>query len=431
MIKKIIKGIAKPFILPKPHDAFEVTEDVTDNLPENASVVTDTETLEAHIKELVKEPFVTIDTEFHRERTYYPQLCLMQIAGKDRSLAVDVLSKDIDLTCLKKLFRAKKVVKVFHSMGQDMEIMLNRFDMLPNPVFDTQVAAKMLGYGESISYAKLVQKICGEEIDKTSRFTDWAKRPLDQAQIEYAISDVTYLRKIYRKLKKDLIKRERVEWYDEEMERLICEDMYWTDPETVWERLKLRSDDPRYVSVVKHVAAWRELRAQTIDVPRGRVMRDEALMEIATAKPTTKEALKALRFVRNVGGEKDIEQLIAAVKQGIEAPVEKKQKVKPVYVNPAMMDMMKILLKAQSDEHDIAPSVIAKVDDLKAIVAETGEKMPAMEGWRYELFGKHAEALLEGKIAVTVKGRKIKLIDLDGAKPKPKKRASHGKPKPS
>ena len=415
VIKRMLGGkTAKPTHADGAEPSSNVAE--LEQLP--TELVDNTEDLQAHVDALLKEDYVTLDTEFHRERTYYPDMCLLQLAGSDRALLIDVLAKDIDLKPLDTLFQAKKVVKVLHSMGQDMEIMLQEFDHLPQPLFDTQVAAKMLGYGEAASYAKLVEKLCGRTLDKSSRFTDWSKRPLEQAQMDYAISDVTYLREVYEKLTAELAEKKRTKWYEEEMKLLNAPAFYQVDPEKAWEKIKLKSHDPVYVNLVKEIAAWREMQAQQRDVPRGRVMREEAILELASAKPKSREDIAALRFVKNIRSEKDAAQLIAAIEQGLAAPAPKKKrkKEKPPFVNPAMMDLMKILLKHQSDEHDIAPSVIAKVDDLKVLVSEENPDIPALHGWRYELFGQHAEALKAGKLALGVKGRKITLIKRAGKK---------------
>ncbi len=373
-------------------------------------LITDTDELRRRVSGLESEEFVTVDTEFYREKTYYPKLCLVQLAGEADAFAVDVLVKKIDLTPLFNLLSNTKILKVFHSLHQDIEILLQYMDEIPSPLFDTQIAAQMLGYGEAASYAKLVDEICGIDLDKTSRYTDWTKRPLSQEQINYAISDVTHLRQIYSSLVYRLDEIERRGWVDEEMQRLFDIHIYQADVENIWRRLKLRSHKPRFLAIVKELAKWRELYAQRINKPREWVLRNELLMQIAATAPATLAELKEIRAFNSrdtVGRE-----IIRAIERGLQATPPDYERKKPLPPGAApLMDLLKVLLKLQSETHQVAASVIARTDDLKKIAVEDKPDTQAMRGWRYDIFGKYAIALKAGKLSMTADGSRIVLVE--------------------
>jgi ribonuclease D len=368
--------------------------------------ITNNKTLADACARLARHKFITVDTEFLRETTYYPKLCIMQMASTDEAVVVDALAPDIDLAPVFALMANEKVLKVFHAARQDIEIIWHKASLIPHPIFDTQVAAMVLGYGDSISYDQLVQRITGDTLDKSHRFTDWTRRPLTPEQISYAISDVTHLRDVYLALDADLHKRKRADWVSEEMEILTSPDTYRAEPERAWERLKTRVRKPREIAVLMEIAAWREREAQTRDVPRGRILKDDALGEIATHAPTTPEKLANLRslpkgFERSKWGQ----DVIVAVKHGLERDpktVPRAERTRHAPNGAATVELLKVLLRMMAERHAVAAKVIATVDDLEHIAADDHADVRAMHGWRRDLFGERALALKAGRLALAI-----------------------------
>lgn len=382
-------------------------------------LITSTHDLTSACSRLAKAQFVTVDTEFLRETTFWPKLCLVQLADDEQAYAVDALAPGIDLKPLFDLMADEQVLKVFHAGRQDIEIMWHLAKMIPHPVFDTQVAAMVLGYGDSVSYDQLVQRITGTVLDKSSRFTDWSRRPLSEAQLTYALADVTHLRAVYRRLAEDLEKRKRGGWVSEEMDILTSPDTYRQAPEDAWKRIKARLRKPRDIAVLMEVAAWRESEAQTRDVPRSRIVKDEILAEIALRAPATVEALGALRGVPNgferskSGGE-----IIAAVQRGIERDPATLPKIErdrpPPNGSGATVELLRVLLKMISEKEGVAPKILATTDDLEKIAADDNAGVPALHGWRRELFGEKALGLKRGELALGLRKGRVSTVDVKG-----------------
>ncbi len=360
-------------------------------------------------------PFVTVDTEFLRETTYYPLLCVAQMASADEAVVVDALAPGIDLAPFFALMANEKVMKVFHAARQDIEIVWHRAKLIPHPIFDTQVAAMVLGYGDSISYDQLVQRITGDTLDKSHRFTDWTRRPLSEAQLSYAVSDVTHLRDVYAALVDDLGRRARVDWVQEEMQVLTSADTYRMDPENAWQRLKTRVRKPKELAVLIEVAAWREREAQSRDVPRSRVLKDDVIADIAVQAPTTIEKLKSLRslprgFERSRWGE----AIVAAVARGLARDpktLPRPARLQSSANGAAVVELLKVLLRMISERHHVAAKVIATVDDLERIAADDAADVPALSGWRRELFGDKALALKHGQLALAIEKGQVAAVD--------------------
>lgn len=374
-------------------------------------IITDSKELKERIKALKNEEFVAVDTEFLRERTYYPLLCLVQIAGENDAFAVDTLAPGIKLEPMYDLLLDKKITKVFHACQQDFEIILNYMDKLPRNIFDTQIAAQMLGYGESVSYAKLAEMLCNVELDKSSRYTDWSKRPLSEGQVKYALSDVTYLRTIYTKMVKELEKLGRLKWVYEESEHLTDPKVYRVEPEDAWTKIKIRTSKPQFVAVVKELAKWREIRAQKINKPRQWILKNDSILEMAATTPETPEELKKIRFFSTENNDL-INEILKVIAKGVKAKppkIEKKHHL-PRGLGP-LIELLKVLLKMQCEKHDVAPSVVANSDDLEIIAMEKKPNVPAMSGWRYDIFGKYAMDLKEGRLALTTENNKLVLIE--------------------
>ncbi|HEY6753621.1 MAG TPA: ribonuclease D [Pseudolabrys sp.] len=375
-------------------------------------LITTTDDLATACARMAKHPFVTVDTEFLRETTYYPLLCVAQMASPEEAVVIDALATGLDLSPFFALMANESVIKVFHAARQDLEIVWNMAKTIPHPIVDTQVAAMVLGYGDSISYDQLVQRITGDTLDKSHRFTDWTRRPLSDAQIAYAMSDVTHLRDVYLKLAADLQKRGRSNWVEAEMEVLTSPDTYRADPERAWERLKSRVRKPKELAVLIEVAAWREREAQTRDVPRGRVIKDEVIGDIAVQAPATIERLGQLRslpkgFERSRWGE----QIVEAVKRGLERDqktLPRMERFKPAANGAATVELLKVLLRMTAERHGVAAKIIATVDDLDRIAASDEADVPALKGWRRELFGDKALALKQGRLALAIdRGRVV------------------------
>ena len=377
--------------------------------------ITDTRTLAETCERLARHPFVTVDTEFLRESTYYPKLCVLQMASTDEAVVVDALSPGIELEPLFKLMADPDVIKVFHAARQDIEICWHEAQLIPSPLVDTQVAAMVLGYGDSISYDQLVQRITGDTLDKSNRFTDWTRRPLTPAQLAYAVSDVTHLRDVYAKLSTDLERRGRTEWMRDEMRVLTSPETYRMEPEHAWERLKTRVRKPKELAVLIEVAAWREREAQTRDVPRGRVLKDDVVGDIAIQAPTTVERLGTLRslpkgFERSKWGE----AIVGAVNRGLARDLKtlpKREQHKPAVNGQATVELLKVLLRMTSEKHGVAAKVIATVDDLDRIAADDHADVPALRGWRRELFGERAIALKHGHLALSIENGRVVTLD--------------------
>jgi ribonuclease D len=377
-------------------------------------LITTTSELEAACERLARHRVITVDTEFLRETTYYPLLCVVQMASPDEAVVIDALAKGIDLKSFFELMANEKVLKVFHAARQDIEIIWHRAAIVPHPVFDTQVAAMVLGHGDSIGYDQLVERIAGHRPDKTHRFTDWSRRPLSKEQINYAVSDVTHLRDVFLALDSDLRKRGRNDWVSAEMEILTSPRTYDFHPERAWERLKTRVRKPKELAVLMEVAAWREQEAQSRDVPRGRVLKDDAIGDIATHAPSTVERLAGLRslpkgFDRSKWGP----EIVAAVQRGLArdpTTLPKLEKPRNNSNGAAIVELLKVLLRMTSERHGVASKVIATVDDLERIAADDHADVAALHGWRRELFGEAALSLKHGRLALAIeKGRVVRV----------------------
>src|ERR1700757_2480562 len=368
-------------------------------------ITTSTQLAEACAR-LAKHPVITVDTEFLRETTYYPLLCVVQLASPDEAVVVDTLAAGIDLEPFFELMADEKVLKVFHAARQDIEIIVHRANIVPHPIFDTQVAAMVLGYGDSIAYDQLVQRITGHRPDKTHRFTDWSRRPLTKEQLHYAASDVTHLRDVFTVLDADLKKRGRSDWVSIEMDILTSPETYDLHPERAWVRLKTRVRKPKELAVLMEVAAWREQEAQSRDVPRGRGLKAEAVGDIATHAPNTLEKLAHLRSVPK-GFEKSKwgADIIAAVERGLARDFSKLPKLEKPRNNSngqAIVELLKVLLRMTAERHAVASKVIATVDELEQIAADDEADVPALRGWRRELFGDAALKLKHGQLALAI-----------------------------
>ena len=356
--------------------------------------------------------FVTVDTEFMRERTFWPKVCLVQIGGADQSVAVDPLAEGIDLTPLFELMNNPRVLKVFHAARQDVEIFYNLTGRVPVPMFDTQVAGMVCGFGEAASYETLAASLAGAKVDKTSRFTDWAQRPLSEKQLTYALGDVVYLRDVYLKLKALLEKNNRASWVQEEMAVLTNPATYAADPREAWRRLKLRSDKPRLRALVQELAAWRDIEAQRANVPRSRVLRDEALLEIAYHPPRSAQELARIRGLNGGFAEgRHGSEIMKAVARALETPPDQcpegeDRRPVPGGLGPSV-DLLKVLLKQVSEEHGVAVKLIATTDDLEDLMINDAADIPLLRGWRRELFGDLALAVKRGEIVLGLKGKKV------------------------
>lgn len=384
-----------------------------------STVITETGALVALCDRLASADFVTVDTEFLRDSTYYAKLCLVQLAGPDEAAVIDTLAPGIDLTPLYALLNDARPVKVFHSARQDIEIFVALTGRVPQPLFDTQIAAMVCGFGDSVGYDKLVSALTDGRIDKTSRFTDWSRRPLTDKQIAYALADVTWLRPIYQALERTLVERGRHGWLDEEMAILTDPDTYRTDPEEAWRRIKARSGDRKFLAVLKAMAAWREREAQARDVPRARVLKDDSLLEIAARQPKSVEDLNRLRGVHQgmVRGRVG-EDLVAAVKAALASPPESwprppRRPDLPKGLGPTV-DLLRVLLKLKAETHHVAPKMIATGDDLDQLAADDRADVPALHGWRREVFGEDALRLKHGEIALSVRDGAIQLTRMPG-----------------
>lgn len=381
-------------------------------------VISDTESLAAFCQRQAGADFVTVDTEFIRDTTYWPKLCLVQVGGPEEAAAIDPLADGISLEPLLALLGDTAVTKVFHAARQDLEIFYQLAGKLPTPVFDTQVAAMVCGFGDQVSYEKLAGKLAGAQIDKSARFADWGKRPLTKRQLEYALSDVTHLRKVYEKLRARLDKNGRAGWLQQEMDTLTRPATYDLDPQKAWQRLKTRSRDRRYLALLRALATWRESEAQQRDVPRNRVLRDEQLFDIAAHAPGKPEELARTRglnqdFARGRLGRELLEQVAAvAGLSDAELPPTPPRQQEAEAPGP-LVDLLKVLLKLRCDEHDVAQKLVANSADIEQIALDDEADVAALQGWRFEVFGRDALALKHGKIALAAVGGKARTFTLE------------------
>ncbi|MDP2121844.1 MAG: ribonuclease D [Hoeflea sp.] len=381
-------------------------------------MITTTAALADFCTRLASHDYVTVDTEFLRETTYWPELCLIQMAGPEDEGIVDPLAEGLDLKPFFDLMADTSVIKVFHAARQDIEIMVNRGDLVPHPIFDTQVAAMVCGFGESISYDQLVSRITGAPIDKTSRFTDWSHRPLSDKQLDYALADVTHLRDVYLELVSRLEAEGRGHWVADEMAVLESRATYEMDPEDAWMRLKMRVKKPIELRVLQLVAAWREREARARNVPRGRVIKDDAIYEIAQQQPRDAEAMGRLRTIPR-GWERSAQgaKLVEIVNEALDTPKDDMPRLPRHRQAPegaqAAVELLRVLLKVTVEKENVAAKIIATADDLEAIAIDGEEAdVPALKGWRRELFGERALKLIRGELALKFSGKKVDAVEL-------------------
>jgi ribonuclease D len=383
------------------------------------NLITRNEELAEACTRLASAPYVAVDTEFMREQTFWPKLCLVQMAANGTEVLIDSLAPGLDLIPLFDLMVNEKVLKVFHSARQDIEIVHHLAGVIPHPIFDTQVAAMVCGFGEAVSYSMLVKRLLNRNLDKTSRFTDWSRRPLSERQLTYALGDVTHLRDLYPKLKAQLDQSERASWLNEEMAVLTDPATYELHPEQAWRRLKMRIKTPKALAVLMELAAWREREAQTQDVPRARILKDEALYDIASQTPRTQEDLGSLRtlhngFARSMRGRAVLE----AVTRGLQRdptsipPIERGEPMPPEA--QAVVDLLRVLLKARAGSHGVAPKLIATSDELEEIARSDDTDAPVLRGWRKKLFGDDALALKRGELALVIKDGEVTVLTPEG-----------------
>lgn len=381
-------------------------------------IITKSDDVAAFCKELSVHEFVTIDTEFLREKTYYPKLCLVQLSGPDKKArAIDPLVEGIDLSPLFELLANKKILKVFHSGRQDLEIFYNLTGAVVQSFFDTQIAAMVCGYGDSVGYENIVRQVSGYQVDKSSQFTNWSIRPLSDKQITYALGDVTHLCDVYLHLKAELEKRGRTEWVVQEEKILNNPDTYANDPYKAWARIKIKSPKAKSLAVLRELAAWREMQAQKRDIPKTWVMRDDALSDMANQAPQNKNQLAKIRNVsKDMAEGKTGAQLLKVIAKGLETPRDTwpvpKRKASLSQGAMAMVDILKMLLKVQSAVHDVAPKIIASAADIEAIAQDDNADVPALSGWRKEIFGGDALAVKHGKLAIGLKDGKITVFNI-------------------
>lgn len=383
------------------------------------SLITDSAALAQFCERQTGAQFITVDTEFMRERTYWPILCLVQVAGPQEAAAIDALAPGIDLAPLLALMNDTATLKVFHAARQDLEIFFHLSGKVPKPLFDTQIAAMVCGFGESVSYETLVRKLAGAALDKASRFTDWSHRPLTERQIHYALGDVVHLRTVYERLQQLLAKNGRASWFGEEMAALADAALYRTEPAEAWRRFRLRGRaDSRFLGVLRALAAWRETAAQQRDLPRGRILRDEALIEIAAHAPRTIEALARTRSLGKGTAEGKLgKEILDAVADGLADPdppppiTQKAQN--PPGLGP-LIELLRVLLKQRCEDFEVAQKLVASADDLEAIAVDDRAEVPALHGWRREVFGAEALALKHGELALTAGRNRIELVPLPG-----------------
>ena len=385
------------------------------------TLISSTKDLTAVCRRLADHPFVTVDTEFLRETTFWPRLCVVQLASEEEAVAIDAMAEGLDLAPFFELMADERLTKVFHAARQDLEIIWNLAKLIPAPLFDTQVAAMVCGFGDQVSYGDLVKTITKVTLDKSSRFTDWSRRPLLPAQAEYAIADVTYLRDIYRYLRAKLDETGRNGWLTDEMAILTSPAIYEQHPENAWERFRNRIRKPRDLAVLMEIAAWRESEAQTRDVPRSRVLKDDIMIELVLAAPKTIEALANLRaFPRGMERSRAGAEILAAVERGLARDpktLPKLDRERRNGCNGATVELLRVLLRHVSESHGVAAKMIASVEDLEAIAADDHAKVAALTGWRRDLFGAQALELKHGRLALTVEQGRVVPLEWRDAPP--------------
>ncbi|MEC9236336.1 MAG: ribonuclease D [Pseudomonadota bacterium] len=383
------------------------------------SIITSSEELKDYCKDLAKAEFITVDTEFLRERTYYPKLCLIQLSAPNvEAIAIDpVAAPNIDLSPLEKIFKDTKILKVMHAGRQDMEIFYKLFGYLPAPYYDTQIAAMVCGYGEQVGYEALVRSVMDIQVDKSKQYTDWSIRPLSQAQINYALNDVIYLKDVYIHLDKELKKTGREKWVEEEMTAMLDVTLYDPPLDELWRKIRIKTNKPHKLAVLQDLAVWREEFARKKDLPRNHIMKDETLSEIALQSPTNIKSLARIRGVSDRFADSDKgTKIIKTVKQALEKDTEdcpRKDIKEPVpqHLLPTL-EMLKMLLRIQASEHNVAGKLIAKTDELEAIAIGKNPNLPSLKGWRREIFGQKAIDLKEGKIAFSLKKGQIHISEV-------------------
>jgi ribonuclease D len=369
--------------------------------------------------ELEGAPYIALDTEFMRDQTYWPKLCLMQVARPGGPAAIiDPLAEGMDLSPIYRLIADTSIVKVLHAARQDIEIFWHQGDVIPDPLFDTQIAAMVCGFGEAASYETLVRRLTNTELDKSVRFTDWSRRPLSKRQLEYAIGDVTHLCEVYEKLDSELKRTGRESWVQEEIAALKDSDLYELDPVNAWKRLKPRTTNKRFLAALASIAAWREMEAQARDIPRQRVLRDEALLEIAAHPPENGEALERIRAVpRGFAASRSGKTLLDAITAGLSAvppkPLDIDRSRRKREPSPSAIDLLKTLLRLCAEEARVAPRLIASSDDVEKLAAHEDDGVAALHGWRAEVFGKHALALRSGKLAIALERGEAVIVELE------------------
>ena len=386
-------------------------------------IVDSNEGLTTLIAELSSAPYLALDTEFLRDQTYYPKLCLIQVAspvvnGESVEAIIDPLALGLDLAPFYELLKRPDIVKVLHAARQDIEIFYLQGGVLPHPLFDTQVAAMVCGFGDAASYETLARRIAHVEIDKSARFTDWSHRPLSNRQLEYALADVTHLRVIYEWMKAKLEKTGRYSWVAEEVAALQDPALYRLDPEMAWRRLKPRGSSKRFLATLAGIAAWREREAQARDIPRGRVLKDEALTEIAAHPPETPEALERIRAVpKGFANSKLGKGLIEALAASADAPAPEGAVSPPARrrrdPSPAAIDLLKTLLRLRAEAAGVAPRLIANADDIERLAVEDDDGVPALTGWRAEVFGNDAKLLRRGDLAIALENGEAVVVELE------------------
>lgn len=381
------------------------------------TIIVDKSELARFCQRMATAEYIAVDTEFMRDKTFWPQLCLMQVAGPEEAAAIDTLAPGMDLQPLFELMVNPAVTKVFHAARQDIELLFHLTGQIPTPLVDTQVAAMVCGFGDSVSYENLTAKLAGAQIDKSSRFTDWTRRPLTERQVTYALSDVTHLRPVYEKLRRRMEKTGRAGWVTEEMAVLMNPDTYRQNPREAWRRLKVRSEKPRFLAILREVAAWREEEARTRNLPRNRIIKDETIVEIAAHAPRSVEDLAHSRGIsRGLAEGKQGAAILTAVQRGMEVPEAECPKPTPRPDLPPgltpIVDLLRVLLKTKCEAHDVAQKLVASAADLELLAARDDADVPAQHGWRRELFGEDALALKHGRIALTTAGKAVKIVNL-------------------
>ncbi|MCH2037480.1 MAG: ribonuclease D [Rickettsiales bacterium] len=390
------------------------------------TMISSSEALKEFCFSLKHDDFITVDTEFLRDKTYYPVLCLIQIAGKEHSALIDVLAEGIDLAPVAELMQDQNILKVFHAASQDIEIFYKLTNHIPSPIFDTQIAAMVCGYGDAVGYSKLVESIVGASVDKKERFTNWSQRPLTHKQQQYALSDVTYLRDVYVELLNQLEQNNRLSWLKEEIESLTNPESYQVNIDKIWRKINTKSLNPRFLMLVRAICVWREESAKRINIPRNHIFKEHVILELAASCPTSK---KELRLVRGIGGniynnQRLTESLLGCIAEtqaepkdpGIVKNYMSYRSKKDDSTNAVLSDMFKLLLKHQSEAHKVAPKLLSTSDELNELAKSgAGDKsrFPCMRGWRYEILGQHIENLVSGKMALSINEGMLDMIMLD------------------